>query len=125
MKKLSEIPKASIECNELPGDEDSEEFKLIKRLENEGHQVIACGRGFITIERCEDESESPNEINGWGTLKISIYSDPDVTGEYKPINLYMNCSRYAASTTIIEQVSNNEGKERIFKHIKELLRSDF
>jgi hypothetical protein len=67
---LGDFIKHLNECNELPGDEDYERFKLIKRLENEGHQVIVCGRGFITIERCDDESESPTGINSWGTLKI-------------------------------------------------------
>ena len=125
MKKLSEIPKASIECCDLPGDEDSEKLALIKKLEDEGHQVIACGRGFITIERCENDPESPHELKDWGTIKISMYSDPDATGIYEPINLYMNCQRYASNTIFLEQLLNAEGKERIFRHDKKIIRDEW
>ena len=125
MKKLSEIPKASIECCELPGDKDSEKLKLIRKLENEGHQVIACGRGFITIERCDYDNESPKEIEDWGSLKISIYSDPDATGIYDSVHLFINCQRYAASTIFIERLINKEGKERIFKHTSQKIRDDW
>lgn len=125
MKKLSEIPKASIECIDLPGDESSEKQRLIRKLENDGHQVIACGRGFITIERCDEDSESPIEIDGWGTIKISLYSDPDATAEYSPINLFINCQRYAATTKFFEQILNTEGRERIFELSRKLVRDDF
>jgi hypothetical protein len=85
VKKPSEIPLASVECNESAYDETSRKIQLARKLESVGHQTVACGRSIVTIERCDADDQIPPEAGpNWGTLRISIYSDPDVSGTEVP-----------------------------------------
>jgi len=93
LKKLSEISLASDECCEFEGDELSKQVALARRLESEGHQTICVGRAMVTIERADESSETPDALKNWGALKISIYSDPDVSGHEEPTHLFIEGGR--------------------------------
>ena len=124
MKKLADIPAASDECCEFPDDEGSRKIALARRLEADGHQTIACGRSILTIERCESPEEAPPELKGaWGTLKISVYSDPDVSAMETPMCLYPNGSRYGMLDAFL-QIVRSDGRERISKFEEILVRDE-
>ena len=115
MKKLSEIPPASVECNELPEDKMSRRVRLARKLESAGHQTIACSRSIVTIERCEAEDPVPAEAARiWGMLRISIYPDPDVSDSEMPTVLYLAGSRYGHIDAIV-QYMHEDGRSRVFE----------
>ncbi len=77
-----------------PDDINDRKVVLAKRLESEGLKPICIGRALVTIERSEDDSELPEALQpNWGVLKISVYSDPDVSGHEKPEVLYIDGGR--------------------------------
>ena len=68
-----------------PDAPDDRKVLFAKRLEEEGLKPICIGRALITIERTENDSELPRELRpNWGVMKISVYSDPDVSGHEVP-----------------------------------------
>lgn len=122
MTKLDEIPKASVEC----ADEacDSRKLALIKRLEAEGQRTIAIGRAIVTIERTDSQQEAPAECQDTDILKLSIYPDPDVTGDDRPVCLYLAGGRYGLASAHL-QVAAPDGRQRIFKMEDHLVRDEF
>jgi len=109
MRDISSIPAASKEL--LEGDEydpsdepDDKKVLLAQKLESEGKTVICVGRGLITIERSDYEDEIKGVGSGWGTLKVSTYSDPDVSCEEVPDSaIYLKVGRYGLSSLQLEQ----------------------
>ena len=89
---------------EEPADDlNSRKVLLAKKLEAQGKKPICVGRALVTVERCESAAELPKPIaSGWGVLKISVYSDPDVSGNEKPDVLYIDGGRYGLSKLIYE-----------------------
>lgn len=125
MKRLAEIPPASVECNEYPEEEGSRKIALARRLEAAGHQTVAIGRAIVTIERCDSTDEAPPEAGGnWGTLKISIYSDPDVSGNETPVCLFVDGGRHGFNQAVL-QMTNEVGLQRIFNLKPHQVRSEF
>jgi len=78
-----------------PDDPEDRKVLLAKRLESEGLKPICIGRALVTIERSESDTELPESLRpNWGVMKISVYSDPDVSGHEEPEILYIECGRY-------------------------------
>jgi hypothetical protein len=113
MMKLHEIPKASAECNEDPEVATSRKGLLISRLESQGLSPIAICRAVVVIERTETRDEALPECRNAETLKISIYSDPDVSSTDEPECLYLECGRYGLASAHL-QVFAPDGRQRIF-----------
>jgi hypothetical protein len=122
MTKLEGIPRASAECADE--DDDSRKAILIRRLETEGHRTIAIGRAIVTIERTDSQQEAPRECAAPDVLKISIYSDPDVSGDEQPVCLYIEGGRYGLAAAHL-QVLSPDGRQRIFKMEHHLIRDEF
>ncbi len=124
MTKLDDIPDAEAECVETPADEASRKTALIRRLKAAGHRPIAIGRAIITIERCDSIEEAPRECASPDALKLSFYSDPDVSGHENPDCLYIEGSRYGQGPAHY-QVLAGDGRQRIFAMEGRLVRSEF
>jgi hypothetical protein len=124
MTKLDDIPKASAECIEDDQDRASRKGILIARLEAEGLRPIAVGRAVLTIERTDSKDEVPAECMSPETLKLSVYSDPDVSGDEQPVCLYLEGGRYGLSAAHL-QVIAGDGRQRIFKMEQRLVRDEF
>jgi hypothetical protein len=122
MTKLDDIPDAQAECVET--DETSRKAILIRRLKAAGHRPIAIGRAIVTIERCDSLEEVPKECRNPDALKLSFYSDPDVSGHESPDCLYIEGSRYGQGPAHY-QVLAEDGRQRIFAMEGRLVRSEF
>lgn len=104
MIDISNLTTASEEM--LAGDaycppEDPKDLKVIlaKQLESQGHKVFCVGRGLLTIERTDYLDTIPKVCNGWGVMKISIYSDPSVSTKFEPETiLYVEVGRWGLSS---------------------------
>lgn len=112
MKDISQLPSASSELLDEsdpldpPEDLDSRKVLLAKRLEAQGKTAICVGRALVTIERCELETDLPEPIAmGWGVLKISVYSDPDVSGVERPEILYIDGGKYGVAKLVYENAT--------------------
>jgi hypothetical protein len=102
MKKLLEIPSAVTECCDDPEEAGTLKCALATRIEAEGSRPIAVGRAIVTIERCEDGDIKPVEVENWGTLCVSFFEDPDLTGAEVPTRLYVEGSRYGLGPIHVE-----------------------
>jgi hypothetical protein len=98
-----------------PATDDGEEDKgakeqLIEALIAQGHVPILVDRGIIVIEQCEDGDTFPK---GWSQdpLKISIYSDPGVSGRDVPSELFIHAGRYG----FMEAFLSPEPKHKLFR----------
>ena len=90
MKKMQDfLPPATDNGEEDQGAKE----QLIERLIAQGHVPILVDRAIIIIEQCEADDTFPK---GWSDdpLKISIYSDPDVSGTDAPSELFIHAGRY-------------------------------
>jgi hypothetical protein len=123
MKKFHEIEEAEIDDEELFG-QPSRKGELISKLRAEGFHPIAVGRAVIVIEQCEEKDEIPVEAEGWKSLRLSIYSDPDVYDEEKPRYVFIQANKYGMPSVFL-QILNSENKERIFKLEEKLIRDEF
>ena len=93
MQKLNQVPPAwEADAESFNNPEEWEKGKLLVRLKEEGQTAIAVDRAVLVIEQCDREDDFPK---GWShdPLKISIYSDPDVTGDTSPSELYIHAGR--------------------------------
>jgi hypothetical protein len=124
MTKVEDIPKASLECIEDDQDRASRKGILIARLEAEGRRPIALGRAVVTIERTDSREEVPPECMNTETLKLSFYSDPDVSGCEQPVCLYLEGGRYGLSAAHLQIIADS-GRQRIFKMEQHLVRDEF
>jgi hypothetical protein len=100
LKNIDNLPIASIECldnsdpSELADLPEDLKVKLAQQLEAEGKRTLLVGQGIITIERKENQDRLHESLLNWGILKISAYSDPEITGEQLPKYLYLDVSKY-------------------------------
>ena len=124
MTKLDDIPIASVEFSEVLEDQTSRQVDLARRLEAAGHRTISVGRAILTIERTDSREELPPECQNAEVLKISIYSDPDVSGDETPVCLYVEGGRYGLASAHLQVVAP-DGRQRIFKMEARLVRDEF
>jgi hypothetical protein len=124
MMKLDDIPHASIELSEALEDETYRQLALARRLEAAGHRTISIGRAILTIERSDSREELPPECQNAEVLKISIYSDPDVSGDETPVCLYVEGGRHGLASAHLQVVAP-DGRQRIFKMEDRLVRDEF
>jgi hypothetical protein len=100
MKDIVEILLASQELfqgdeYDPPDDPNDNKVILAKKLESEGKRVICVGAGLITIERTENHDNIEQVTDGWGILKITVYSDPDISCIETPDSIiYIKVGKY-------------------------------
>ncbi len=86
-----------------PEERDSRKMNLARRLEAQGKKPILVGRAIVTIERSESDADLPAALQQrWGVLKISLYSDPDVSGHENPEVLYIAGGRFGLGSFLYD-----------------------
>ncbi len=114
MTKFDDIPLSSVEICESPEDKESGQFALARRLEESGHKTIALDRAIAVVERVSASDLNLPDLPASELLKISLYSDPDVSGEEQPMCLYIQGSKWGFSGAFL-RTNAPGGSERIFK----------
>lgn len=106
MKKLSEIPQASLGDGDFPLDDHDDKRELIARLEGQGHKTICVGRAVVTIEQCERGDEYPK---GWveDPLRLRVYPDPCCGGE-EPDEIYVHAHRMGVMEVFLKRGAKND-----------------
>lgn len=101
MKKMREIQTASERWHEPLEPENFQKDRLIADLEAQGHIAITVDRGVVVVEQCELDDEFPK---GWSSdpLKVSVYSDPDLSGTDEATQLFIHVGRYGLTGILLQ-----------------------
>lgn len=98
---MREIQTASERWNEPLEPENFQKDRLIADLEAQGHIAITVDRGVVVVEQCELEDQFPK---GWSSdpIKVSIYSDPDISGTDEATPLFIHVGRYGFMGIVLQ-----------------------